>query len=98
MLNHLLYEGLDISVAEHDAYAWALYSSDETMQLIRSQERRYKAKYELRKTEILMALSYVHDSEMMNIISRFSYIVKACVTVLIYLWRMPDLSILVRYL
>ena len=52
VLNHLLYEGLDISVAEHDAYAWALYSSDETMQLIRSQERRYKAKYELRKTEI----------------------------------------------
>lgn len=51
VLNHLLYEGLDISIAEHDAYAWALYSSDETMSLIRSQERRYKAKYELRKTE-----------------------------------------------
>ena len=51
VLNHLLYEGLDITIAEHDAYAWALYSSDETMSLIRSQERRYKAKYELRKTE-----------------------------------------------
>lgn len=31
VLNHLLYEGLDIDNALHDAYAWALMSSDEGM-------------------------------------------------------------------
>ena len=49
MLNHLLYEGLDIDSALHDAYAWALMSSDEGMALIRSSEQRYRAKYELRR-------------------------------------------------
>lgn len=47
VLNHLLYEGLDIDNALHDAYAWALMSSDEGMALIRSSEQRYRAKYEL---------------------------------------------------
>lgn len=49
VLNHLLYEGLDIDSALHDAYAWALMSSDEGMALIRSSEQRYRAKYELRR-------------------------------------------------
>lgn len=49
VLNHLLYEGLDIDNALHDAYAWALMSSDEGMALIRSSEQRYRAKYELRR-------------------------------------------------
>ncbi len=49
VLNHLLYEGLDIDSAMHDAYAWALMSSDEGMALIRSSEQRYRAKYELRR-------------------------------------------------
>lgn len=49
VFNHLLYEGLDIDSALHDAYAWALMSSDEGMALIRSSEQRYRAKYELRR-------------------------------------------------
>ena len=49
VLNHLLYEGLDIDSALHDAYAWALMSSDEGMALIRSSEQRYRAKYDLRR-------------------------------------------------
>ena len=51
VLNHLLYEGLDIDSALHDAYAWALMSSDEGMALIRSSEQRYRAKYELRRQQ-----------------------------------------------
>lgn len=49
VLNHLLYEGLDIDNAERDAYAWALYSSAQGIELIRSSEQRYRAKYELRR-------------------------------------------------
>ena len=49
ILNHLLYEGLDIESAEHDSYAWALYSSENVMEIIRSSEQRYRAKYELRR-------------------------------------------------
>lgn len=51
ILNHLLYEGLDIDSAEHDAFAWAMYSSDKGIKLIRSSEQRYRAKYELRKQQ-----------------------------------------------
>lgn len=51
ILNHLLYEGLDIDSAEHDAFAWAMYSSDKGIELIRSSEQRYRAKYELRKQQ-----------------------------------------------
>ena len=51
VLNHLLYEGLDMDNAEHDAYAWALFSSDKGMEIIKSSEQRYRAKYELRKRE-----------------------------------------------
>lgn len=47
-LNHLTFEGVDISSAQHDALHWALYSSDNAMQVIRSTEERYKVKYELR--------------------------------------------------
>ena len=49
VLNHLLYEGLDIDDAEHDAYAWALFSSERGMEIIKSSEQRYRAKYELRR-------------------------------------------------
>ena len=33
MLNHLLYEGLDIDSAMHDAYAWALIRSEHDFRL-----------------------------------------------------------------
>lgn len=49
ILNHLLYEGLDIDKAEQNAYAWALYSSEEAVNIIRASEQIYRAKYELRK-------------------------------------------------
>ena len=51
VLNHLLYEGLDIDNAEHDAAVWALFSSEEGMKILQSSEQRYRAKYELRKQE-----------------------------------------------
>lgn len=47
-LNHLLYEGVPLEQAEEDAYHWALYNTDETMDVIRSAEARFSAKYELR--------------------------------------------------
>ena len=47
-LNHLLYEGVDLESAKQDAFNWALYCSDETMDVIRATEERYRIKYELR--------------------------------------------------
>ncbi len=47
VLNHLLYEGLDVEYAEHDAYAWSLFSSEDGLKLIRNSEQQYRAKYEL---------------------------------------------------
>ena len=47
-LNHLMYEGVNIENAKSDAYRWALYNTDETMEVIRSAEEQYRVKYELR--------------------------------------------------
>lgn len=47
-LNHLLYEGVDIQSAKRDAFYWALYCTDSTMEAIRATEERYRVKYELR--------------------------------------------------
>lgn len=66
VLNHLLYEGLDMDNAEHDAYAWALFSSDKGMEIIKSSEQRYRAKYELRKREQFGGTElckHLHDGE-----------------------------------
>lgn len=48
-LNHLTYEGLDINSAQHDSLYWALYNTENAMQVIRSTEKRYRLKYELRE-------------------------------------------------
>ncbi len=47
-LNHLLFEGVSIEKAEEDAYHWALYNTDETMEVIKSAAAWQKAKYKLR--------------------------------------------------
>ena len=47
-LNHLLYEGVDIENARRDAFYWALYCSDKTMDAVRATEQHYRVKYELR--------------------------------------------------
>lgn len=49
ILNHLLYEGLDMDNAEHDAFAWAMFSSDACFEMLKNSEQRYHAKYTLRK-------------------------------------------------
>ena len=41
-LNHLLYEGVDIESAKRDAFYWALYCSDSTMEAVRATEERYR--------------------------------------------------------
>ena len=51
VVNHLLYEGLDLDEAEQNAYAWALFSTDKAMEIFRSSEQRYRAKYELRRQQ-----------------------------------------------
>ena len=48
-LNHLLYEGVDIESAKKDAFYWALYCTDRTMDVVRATENRYRVKYELRE-------------------------------------------------
>lgn len=47
-LNHLLFEGVSIEKAEQDAYHWALYNTDETMEVIKSAAVWQNAKYQLR--------------------------------------------------
>lgn len=47
-LSHLLYEGVDLENARNDAFIWALYCSDKTMETVRATEARYRVKYELR--------------------------------------------------
>lgn len=48
-LNHLLYEGVDVESAKKDAFYWALYLTDKTMDVVRATENRYRVKYELRE-------------------------------------------------
>lgn len=47
-MNHLLFEGVSIENAEQDAYHWAIYNTDETMDVIKSASSRYQVKYQLR--------------------------------------------------
>ena len=47
-LDHLLYEGVDIENAKRDAFYWALYCSDATMNAVKATEEQYRVKYELR--------------------------------------------------
>ena len=48
ILNHLIYEGLDTESAYHDALYWSLYSTEKSMQAIRTTEEKYRVKYEFR--------------------------------------------------
>ncbi len=66
ILNHLLYEGLDIDNAEHDSYIWALFSSEAGYETIKNSEQRYHAKYSLRKRRSFngeVLCSYLKDGE-----------------------------------
>ena len=47
-MNHLLFEGVSLEKAQQDAYLWAIYNTDETMDVIKSAAARCKAKYLLR--------------------------------------------------
>lgn len=50
-LNHLMYEGVDLENAQHDAYCLALYCSDEMMDVLRSSDARNCVKLELKDRE-----------------------------------------------
>lgn len=47
-MSHLLYEGVDVENARQDAYCWALYNAEDTMEVIRNAEEKCRVKYELR--------------------------------------------------
>ena len=47
-INHLLFEGVSLQKAEQDAYHWAIYNTDETMEVIKNSATWYRVKYELR--------------------------------------------------
>lgn len=47
-LNHLIYEGVDLENAKRDSYYWALYNTEQTMEVLRNAEEQYRVKYELR--------------------------------------------------
>ena len=44
-LNHLIREGVNIESAKNDAYHWALYNTDETMEVISRLEEQYRIKH-----------------------------------------------------
>lgn len=46
-LSYLMYEGVDIENARKDAFHWALYSTDKTMEVIFAVEERHRVKNEL---------------------------------------------------
>lgn len=48
IINHLMFEGVDIEYAKNDALHWALYNSEQSMEAIRAASERYRIKYELR--------------------------------------------------
>lgn len=48
IMNHLMYEGVDAASAKEDALYWALYSSEQSIEMFRSAEVRYHVKYEMR--------------------------------------------------
>lgn len=48
-ISHLMYEGVDIENARSDAFYWALYCSDKTMDIVRATAEQYKVKYQLRE-------------------------------------------------
>lgn len=47
-LSHLLYEGMSMENAQHDAYAWARDCTDEYIEIVRRSVERCRIKYELR--------------------------------------------------
>lgn len=46
--DHLLYEGLDQINASRDSFYWAVYSSDETLEMLHNLSERYRIRYEFR--------------------------------------------------
>lgn len=48
LVNHLLYEGVDIENARSDALSMALYNSEQSMAAIRATEETYRIKFEFR--------------------------------------------------
>lgn len=49
--NHLVYEGVDINHAQADAFHWALYNSEKTMEIIRNTNERWRVKYEIHEKQ-----------------------------------------------
>lgn len=47
-INHLIYEGVDVDSAHHDALYWALYNSENTMEVVRKSSELYRVKYTMR--------------------------------------------------
>lgn len=66
VLNHMLYEGVDIDSAEYDSYVLAMFCSENGMKVFRESEQRYRAKYELRREKAFdgtVLCSYFGDGE-----------------------------------
>lgn len=54
---HLIYEGLDGETARRDAFYWAVFSSDETLDMIRNMEESYRIRYEFRERKFFSGAS-----------------------------------------
>ena len=46
-MNHLMYEGLNVDSAEKNALYWALYNTDDVMDIFQAADERYRVKYEM---------------------------------------------------
>lgn len=52
-MNHLLYEGVKVENAKKDACVWAMYCSDELMDVLRASDERYRVKRVLKNEKWL---------------------------------------------
>ncbi len=46
-VNHLLCEGVDVHNAQQDAYHWALYNTEKSMEIFQSVDESYRVKHEM---------------------------------------------------
>ena len=49
-MSHLLYEGMSVENAQHDAYVWSFRCTDEYLEIVRKGMERCRVKYELRNS------------------------------------------------
>lgn len=96
-LSHLLYEGMSIENAQHDAYAWARDCTDEYIEIVRRSVERCRIKYEFRNKKTFGGgelCSFMRDSR--TPLPFLFYRDNVQIAATFFLWQTKALSIRVR--